>query len=99
MSDPHITLPALLKRNAERYGDKRVAIREKEFGIWQSVTWQGYYENVRDFAWGCTSSASNAVTTLRMPGTTALRDYTPNWPFRRWGVPLSVSIRTVTWNR
>ena len=46
------TLPALLKRNADRYGDTRVAIREKEFGIWQSVTWKGYYENVRDFALG-----------------------------------------------
>ena len=50
--DPNMTLPALLKRNAERYGNKRTAIREKEFGIWQSVTWQGYYENVRDFALG-----------------------------------------------
>ena len=51
MTEPH-TLPAFLKRNAEQYGDNRVAIREKEFGIWQSVTWQGYYENVRDFALG-----------------------------------------------
>jgi long-chain acyl-CoA synthetase len=51
MSEPK-TLPALLKRNAERYGDSRVAIREKEFGIWQSTTWNGYYENVRDFALG-----------------------------------------------
>ncbi len=48
----HLTLPALLKHNAERYGDSRVAIREKEFGIWQSTTWQGYYEHVRDFALG-----------------------------------------------
>ena len=48
----HETLPALLKRNAELYGDTRVAIREKEFGIWQPVTWRGYYENVRDFALG-----------------------------------------------
>jgi long-chain acyl-CoA synthetase len=48
----HLTLPALLKHNAERYGDGRVAIREKEFGIWQSTTWQGYYEHVRDFALG-----------------------------------------------
>jgi long-chain acyl-CoA synthetase len=48
----HLTLPALLKRNAERYGDSRVAIREKEFGIWQSTTWQGYFEHVRDFALG-----------------------------------------------
>jgi len=48
----HFTLPALLKRNAERYRDSRVAIREKEFGIWQSTTWQGYFEHVRDFALG-----------------------------------------------
>ena len=46
------TLPALLRRNTLRLGDKKVAIREKEFGIWQSVTWKGYYENVRDFALG-----------------------------------------------
>lgn len=46
------TLPALLRRNALKYGDKKVAIREKEFGIWQPVTWKGYYENVRDFALG-----------------------------------------------
>ncbi|MGD8257210.1 MAG: AMP-binding protein [Desulfobacterales bacterium] len=51
MKEPQ-TLPALLKRNADRYGDRRVAIREKEFGIWQSTTWEGYYENVRDFALG-----------------------------------------------
>ncbi len=51
MTEPK-TLPALLKRNAERYGESRVAIREKEFGIWQSVTWRGYYRNVRDFALG-----------------------------------------------
>jgi long-chain acyl-CoA synthetase len=47
-----LTLPALLHRNAEKHGDRRVAIREKEFGIWQAVTWSGYYENVRDFALG-----------------------------------------------
>jgi len=47
-----LTLPALLHRNAETYGYSRVAIREKEYGIWQSVTWRGYYENVRDFALG-----------------------------------------------
>jgi long-chain acyl-CoA synthetase len=52
MSKEHNTLPALLKRNAERYGNSRVAIREKEFGIWQSTSWQGYFEQVRDFAMG-----------------------------------------------
>jgi long-chain acyl-CoA synthetase len=47
-----LTLPAFLKRNAERYGDGRTAIREKEYGIWQAITWKAYYENVRDFALG-----------------------------------------------
>ena len=51
-TDTGLTLPALLRQNAKRYGDSRVAIREKEYGIWQSVTWQGYFENVRDFALG-----------------------------------------------
>jgi len=46
------TLPVLLRKNAIKYGDNKVAIREKEFGIWQPVTWKGYYENVRDFALG-----------------------------------------------
>jgi long-chain acyl-CoA synthetase len=47
-----LTLPELLRRNARKHGRKRAAIREKEFGIWQPVTWQGYFENVRDFALG-----------------------------------------------
>ncbi|MGM0426227.1 MAG: AMP-dependent synthetase/ligase [Thermodesulfobacteriota bacterium] len=47
-----LTLPVLLHQHAQTYGDTKVAIREKQFGIWQSVTWRGYYENVRDFALG-----------------------------------------------
>ncbi len=46
------TMPILLKRNAEKYGDSKVALREKEFGIWQSVTWRQYYEHVKYFALG-----------------------------------------------
>ena len=46
------TLPVLLRRNALQYGDKKVALREKEFGIWQAITWRRYYEDVRDFALG-----------------------------------------------
>jgi long-chain acyl-CoA synthetase len=49
------TLPALLKRNAGRYGDRRTALREKQFGIWQPVSWQRYYERVKDFALGLRS--------------------------------------------
>ncbi len=39
-----------LDRVAER-GDT-VALREKDFGIWQEVTWNGYLEHVKHFALG-----------------------------------------------
>jgi long-chain acyl-CoA synthetase len=38
MSQRPDTLPKQLLRNAERHPD-RVALREKEYGIWQSLTW------------------------------------------------------------
>ena len=45
------TLPVLLaRRAAEHPGD--VALREKEFGIWQETTWAGYLDRVRSFSLG-----------------------------------------------
>jgi long-chain acyl-CoA synthetase len=45
------TFPKLLVRNARTMGDK-VALREKEFGIWQSHTWREYHDHVRDLSLG-----------------------------------------------
>ena len=45
------TLPKLFLRNVTQYRD-RVALREKDLGIWKRVTWGDYYEHVRDFAMG-----------------------------------------------
>jgi long-chain acyl-CoA synthetase len=45
------TFPKLLVRNARTIAD-RVAMREKEFGIWQSFTWRAYHDHVRDFSLG-----------------------------------------------
>lgn len=40
---PELTLPQMLRENARRHPD-RVAIRQKEFGIWNPSTWQRYYQ-------------------------------------------------------
>jgi long-chain acyl-CoA synthetase len=40
------TFPKLVRANAERV-PRRVAIREKDFGIWQSYTWRDYFEQAR----------------------------------------------------
>lgn len=49
------TLPKLLKKNAEAFGAGRTALRQKAFGIWQQISWQDYYENVRLLSLGLTS--------------------------------------------
>lgn len=49
------TFPKLLRRNAERFGDRKVAMREKEFGIWQEFTWKEYHEHVKYFSLGLVS--------------------------------------------
>ena len=45
------TIPKQLRENAHVFGDK-IALREKRFGIWQSISWKGYFERVRNFALG-----------------------------------------------
>jgi long-chain acyl-CoA synthetase len=48
------TFPKLVRENARRIGSK-VAIREKDFGIWQSYTWSRYFDEARLIAHGLAS--------------------------------------------
>lgn len=45
------TLPALLRFQAQERGDK-IALREKDQGIWRGRTWAEYYRDARRFALG-----------------------------------------------
>lgn len=49
------TGPKLLKHNYEKWGDSKVAMRVKEWGIWQAYTWKDYYEKVKYFSLGLIS--------------------------------------------
>lgn len=48
---PELTLPQMLAQNARALGT-RVAIRQKDFGIWNPTTWAGYFERASDVAHG-----------------------------------------------
>jgi len=50
-----LTIPKLFFEQAGKYGKDRVAMREKEFGIWCPVTWQDYFENVKYLSLGLIS--------------------------------------------
>ncbi len=45
------TLPHLFLGKVRMYGD-RVALREKEFGVWQEISWNDYCRHVRHFCLG-----------------------------------------------
>ncbi len=53
---PHIpkdlTIPKLFLERCKHYGKKKVAMREKEFGIWRPITWEDYYDNVKYLSLG-----------------------------------------------
>lgn len=50
-----LTLPKLFVGQAKKFGDSKVAMREKEYGIWRPVTWSQYLENVRQITLGLVS--------------------------------------------
>ena len=50
-----LTIPKLFFSQCKRYGKSKVAMREKEFGIWIPFTWQGYYDNVKYLSLGMVS--------------------------------------------
>lgn len=50
-----LTIPKLFLRQCKKYGKAKVAMREKEFGIWIPFTWQDYYDNVKYLCLGMIS--------------------------------------------
>ena len=47
-----LTIQKLFVQQARRYGASRVAMREKEFGLWRPITWRDYLENVKYLSLG-----------------------------------------------
>ena len=83
--------PLLLRRNALRYEASRVALREKEYGIWQPVTWQSYYDHVRYLALGLKALGFRKDDKLAIIG-----DNRPEWLYAELaaqslgGIPLGI---------
>jgi long-chain acyl-CoA synthetase len=70
----HDTFPKLLVRNAETFGDRKVAMREKEFGIWQEFSWKEYHDHVKYFSLGMVSLGLQAGDKVAIIG-----DNRPEW--------------------
>jgi long-chain acyl-CoA synthetase len=55
-----LTIPKLWQQTAKRYGNQKVAMREKEFGIWIPITWQQYARS--EYCLGLVRLGLNAET-------------------------------------
>jgi len=47
-----LTIPKLFSRQCKRFSKNKVAMREKEYGIWLPYSWQDYYDNVKYYCLG-----------------------------------------------
>ena len=73
----HDTFPKLLVRNAEVFGNRKIAMREKEFGIWQDFSWKDYHDHVKYFSLGMVTLGLQAGDKVAIIG-----DNRPEWV---WG--------------
>ncbi|CAH0228959.1 AMP-binding protein [Roseomonas sp. CECT 9278] len=73
MTQIELTLPRLLRRNARSHG-RDVAMREKEFGIWRSLTWSDVATRTRDLALGLRALGVQAGEVVALIG-----DNRPDW--------------------
>ena len=74
------TIPKLFVNQANNLKDK-VALREKEFGIWREITWEGYLENVRNFCMALYSFGLRKGDTI-----TILSENNPEWLYADLGI-------------
>lgn len=49
------TVAKLFMIKCEQWGDKKVCMRHKQYGIWNRYTWKDVYENVKSFSLGLQS--------------------------------------------
>jgi long-chain acyl-CoA synthetase len=74
------TIPKLLRESAQKFVE-RVALREKDLGIWHNITWDQYYKNVKHFGLGML-----ALDLKKGDKISVLSENNPEWLYADIGV-------------
>jgi long-chain acyl-CoA synthetase len=86
LQDAAITIPQLLRRRAGLDGD-RLALREKEHGIWKRYSWSHYYATARLVALGLMSLGIKPGDRVAIAG-----EDTPEWFYADLGIQMIGAI-------
>jgi len=73
------TVPKLLRNRALEYGHREIAMRKKDYGIWNEYTWQDIYEHVKNIAHGLLSLGFEKGDKITIIG-----DNDPEWFWAEW---------------
>jgi long-chain acyl-CoA synthetase len=82
LQDAAITIPQLLRRRAELHGEK-LALREKDYGIWNRYSWSHYYQTARAVALGLLSLGIKPGDRVAIAG-----EDTPEWFYADLGTQM-----------
>src|ERR1700722_9381555 len=82
LQDAAITTPQLLRQRAGLHGD-RLALREKEHGIWKRYSWSHYYATARLVALGLISLGIKPGDRVAIAG-----EDTPEWFYADLGIQM-----------
>src|SRR5712672_3564738 len=86
LRDASITIPQLLRQRAQLHGDQ-LALREKEYGIWNRYSWSHYYETARQVAFGLLSLGIKPGDRVAIAS-----DDTPEWFYADLGTQMIGAI-------
>jgi long-chain acyl-CoA synthetase len=81
-----ITIPQLLRQRALMHGDK-LALREKEYGIWNPYSWNHYYQTARSVALGLLALGIKPGDRVAIAG-----EDTPEWFYADLGTQMIGAI-------
>ncbi len=81
------TLPRLLLRNCQQWGDSRVALRKKDYGIWREHTWEDCYKRTKAISQGLIGLGLDAGN-----GVAILADNNPEWFWSELGIQMARGI-------
>ncbi len=91
------TPPQILANQAERFGSGRIAIREKEYGVWSEYSWQEYFDRTKQAALGLIKIGLKRGDHLAI-----ITDNHPEWLFSELGtqavgaVPMNMYTSSVS---